>query len=353
VNADIPGAGQPSEPGLDVLLRLLTAEPTPDELADEAAAVRMFLANTVQPDTAELEPVPGPHTAELEPVPGPVQLRPRARRRRLLAGVAAAAAVAALAVATYAGALPASLQNAASHALRFAGVPDAPKSVPAVSPGATPAPGRGAPPPGGARTPAASASPPAGASPVAPATTSTLSIVTRERIVAGAGDTFLGRLANHGQAVAGATVTLLERPAGQSAWEPAGTATTGKDGVAAVSVSGLTTNAGFQLAGPNGARSAQVSVVVVPPVTASITRAPRGQPDTLTASSPLADPGDSVVLQTLTSNGWVSVQAGPLDTSDQVEFAVRLPAGHLYRVALLPTARHGLSVSNTAAVPAR
>jgi hypothetical protein len=73
----------------------------------------------------------------------------------------------------------------------------------------------------------------------------------------------------------------------------------------------------------------------------------------LTASSPLADPGDSVVLQTLTSNGWVSVQTGTLGANDQAMFAVRLPAGHRYRVVLLPTARHGLSVSNTAAVPAR
>jgi hypothetical protein len=336
VDDDISDVGQPSGPGLDALLSLLTAAPTRDELAGERAAARMFLANTAQPDTAELEPGPGP-----EPV------RPRTRRRRLLAGLAAAAVVA-LTAAAYTGALPASLQNAASSAFGFAGVPGAHPAVPTISPRVTPAPGRGAP-PGGARTPAASSSPSAGSSPAAPSGT-TLSVVTRGRIVAGGGDVFLARLTQHGQAVAGAVVTLLELPAGQSAWQVAGTAITGSEGVASMSVSDLTTNAGFELTGPDGAQSRPVQVVVAPPVSASIAG---GQPRTLTVSSPLADPGDHVVLETLTSGGWVSVQSGTLSASSRTEFTVRLPAGHLYRVVLPATTVHGLSVSNTAAVPRR
>jgi hypothetical protein len=340
VDADIPAEGRPSEPGLDVLLSLLTAEPTPDELAGQGAAVRMFLANTVQPDTAELEPGPGAGAP-----------RPRVRRLRLLAGAGTVAAAAGLVVAAYAGALPASWQNAASHVLGFAGVPQA-HPARTASHGAPPGPAHGSQPPGGAPSPGAPASAPAGPSPAAPSGTS-LSLVGRGRVVAGTGDVFLGRLTDHGQPVADVVVTLLERPAGQSAWQIAGTAMTGNDGVASVSVSDLTTNAGFELTGPGGAQSREVLVVVVPPVSARITSGPRGQPGTLTASSPLAEPGDTVVLQTLTSSGWASVQAGRLGPDSQAEFPVRLPAGHRYRVVLLPTALHGLSVSNTAAVPAR
>jgi hypothetical protein len=346
VSPDIPGDVQPPEPGLSVLFGMLTAGPTQEELAGEDAAVRMFLASAAQQDTAELEPVP-----ELS-APRMRASGRRAWRVPLLTGAAAALA-AGFTLAAYSGALPAPLQDAAYHVLGFAGVPRAGRVTPTGSHSGGLAQAHGAaPPPGGTGSPGAPASPPTGSSPAAPPATG-LFVVAQGRIPAGAGDMFVGRLTDHGSPVGGAAVTLLERPAGQSGWQVAGAATTGGDGVAAVSVSDLTTNAVFELTGPGGAQSQQVLVVVVPPVSASIAGGPRGQPDTLTASSPLADPGDAVVLESQTASGWVAVQTGKLDGSGQAVFLVRLAAGHQYRVVLLPTTVHGLSVSNTAGVPQR
>jgi hypothetical protein len=74
----------------------------------------------------------------------------------------------------------------------------------------------------------------------------------------------------------------------------------------------------------------------------------------LTASSPLASPGNAVVLQTWTGKRWRNVQARGLNGARQVTFLVRAPGtGREYRMVLLATAAHGISVSNTVTTPPR
>ena len=105
MKADPPGDLGPGAPGLDQLLGLLTAGPTPDELARQTATLAMFRQN----------------------------VRPAAARRRALItrrvqfAVAAVALVIAFAGAAYAEALPAPVQHVAYRVLGFVGVPDAPR----------------------------------------------------------------------------------------------------------------------------------------------------------------------------------------------------------------------------------
>ena len=161
----------PREPGIDPLIKLLTSEGTPAELAGEADALAMFRAASAAADAAASaaartaaanaatdrhdrpaatagpagtpppdltappaltpgSPVPGP------PVPGPTvpggpppgtvrSLRAWRRPGRLIAAAALAAA-AAVVTAAYTADLPAPVQHVAYRALGFAGVPDAP-----------------------------------------------------------------------------------------------------------------------------------------------------------------------------------------------------------------------------------
>src|SRR5262249_19185585 len=100
----------PVEPGLDVLLGLLTSGPTSGELAGEDTALEMYRA--IQRPAIVTS---GPR------VPGSTARR-QARRRRWLAAAGTVATAAALTVAAYTQALPAPLQNAAYHLLGFVGV---------------------------------------------------------------------------------------------------------------------------------------------------------------------------------------------------------------------------------------
>jgi hypothetical protein len=164
----------PREPGIDPLIKLLTSEGTPDELAGEAGALAMFRAasaaanaaansaaasaaadaaanaatdrharpavtaspaGTSPPAMAVGPPVPGPPVPG-PPVPGPTvpggprpaTVRPLHAWRRpgRLIAVAALAAAAAVVTAAYTADLPAPVQHVAYRALGFAGVPDAP-----------------------------------------------------------------------------------------------------------------------------------------------------------------------------------------------------------------------------------
>jgi hypothetical protein len=127
----------------------------------------------------------------------------------------------------------------------------------------------------------------------------------------------------------------------------------GSSGSAIVSVSDLTTNAVFRLKGPDGALSRPVLVIVLPPVSASVSSSST-HAGVVTADSPLAAPGDTVVLQVQFGARWLSVQKGHLNSASQAGFLVRLRATQsVYRVVLLPTASHGISVSNAVTVSPR
>jgi hypothetical protein len=95
--------------------------------------------------------------------------------------------------------------------------------------------------------------------------------------------------------------------------------------------------------------SQPVLVVVLPPVSAHMADGPHGQMGTVTAASPLASPGDTVILQVKAGDHWTDVQQHTLDQHRQISFMMRPGPGHDYRVVLMPTPSHGLSVSNTVA----
>ena len=363
-----------SEPGLDALLGLLTAGPIPEEHAGEAAALAMFRSSrraaAALPGPFPPEPggpgprAPGSHAPRpLAPGRRASSPRPTGWRtgsaRRLAAAITLAAA-AGFAAAAYTEALPRPLQHVAYGVFGFAGVPDTAHHEPATVSPAPAGPGarQAQPSPGAAPPPSASASPPPGASspgPPLPAGPQALSVtVTSGRIVAGGSGTFTGLLTDHGRPVAGVSLSLQERQAGEQAWRPVGSATTGADGRAVVAASDLTRNAGFRLAGPHHALSRPVLVIVVPPVSARVASGPAGPGGLLTAGSPLASPGDKVVLQVWTGARWRNVQMRGLNGARQVTFLVRTPGtGREYRMVLLATAAHGLSPSNTVTIAPR
>ena len=372
IPGDLLGDITAGEPGLDALLGMLTADPTPDELSGESTALAMFRANR-QPLTAPGPrmpgaPVPGPSDPGWPTIPAPRIPGPppssrrgssrRGRRTGLMAAAVTLAAAAGLVVAAYTAALPAPLQQAAYHALGFAGVPAAGQSAPSAAASPPAGSGRGhssshqaghSPQPGGPASPKPGASGPAPASGQAG-----LSLTAASgRIVAGGNDTFTGQLTGPSGAVAGASLSLLERAAGQGGWSLAGTATTSSSGSAVVNVSGLTTNAVFRLKGPDGALSRPVLVIVQPTVSAHVSSS-SGHGVMVTADSPLAVPGDTVMLQVQFGTHWLNVQKGRLNRAGQAGFPVHPKTGNSgYRVVLLPTAAHGISVSNAVTVSPR
>jgi hypothetical protein len=389
IPGDLLGDITASEPGLDALLGMLAADPTPDELAGETTALAMFRANRhpVTPVPGLNEPgrgvpaVPGPGGPPIpgprmpgapvpEPpapggpaipaprIPGPRPSSRRGRRAGLMAAAVTLAAAAGFVVAAYTESLPAPLQQAAYHALGFVGVPAAGHSTPSAAASHPPGSARGhgsSHQPGQSPQPGAPGSPQPGASGPAPASGQAgLSITAASgRIVAGGNDTFTGQLTGPSGAVASASLSLLERAAAQGTWSLAGTATTSSSGSAVVSVSDLTTNAVFRLKGPDGALSRPVLVIVQPTVSARVSSS-SAHGVMVTADSPLAVPGDTVVLQIQFGARWLNVQKSNLNRAGQAGFPVRLKARKsVYRVVLLPTAAHGISVSNTVTVSPR
>jgi len=339
----------PVEPGLDVLLGLLTSGPTLDELAGEDTALEMYRA-CQRPAIVTL----GPR------VPRSVARR-QARRRRWLAAAGTVATAAALTVAAYTQALPAPLQNAAYHVLGFVGVPRAHHVGRARGDARPTRPAR----PRTHRASRAVDIPPAPVASPSPVPTpakaafspdpASLSIgVARYRIVAGQGAVLVGRLTEQGKAVPGARLWLLERTSGGRAWHIAGQATTGPRGRAVVIVPDLTSNAMFRFRGPHGAVSGPVRVIVVPSVFVRLVPGPSGKADIVTANSPRAAPGDEVILQVRLGGRWVTVQARGLRTDNRARFVVKA-AGvrRAYRVVLVATSAHGRSVSNAVVASSR
>ena len=371
LSGDVPGEHLgdfvSSEPGLDALLGMLTAEATPDELADEGAALAMFRAHrqpygSAQPEAwppaaqtrlLETPGTPGPYMSGRSAAARRGSRRPT-RRAGLMAAAVTLAAAAGFAVAAYTAALPTPLQQAAYNMLRFAGVPAAHHPKPGATSSSAPRSTLGHSPstnPG----PSASASPQPSSSPSVSVTgQASLSLsVSSGRIVAGRSDTFTAQLTDKSGGVTGASVNLLERVAGQRVWHRAGTATTGANGAAVITAPDLTANAAFRLEGPNGTTSRLVLVIVMLPVSATLSNFGAMTP-TITASSPLAAPGNTVVLQVLSGKRWMNLQMAKLNDARQAQFAVHSrPMQRRYRVVLLPTASHGLSVSNALMVPPR
>jgi hypothetical protein len=353
VKTDLPDDLGPLEPGLDQLISALTAGPTRDELAGEPAALAMFRAAAPR----------APLTA---PAPAPPARRRRRYGRRRLAGVFALALAGGLVAAAYFAVLPEPVQHAAYRVLGFVGVPDAHHPAPSTSPSASApaghrtsqAAGRS---PSGAASPAprpgesASAAPqpsPSGAA--APPVPAWLYLTAaRYRIVAGSSDSITALLTDQqGRAVPGQQLTLQERATGSATWTPAGQAATGSGGSAVLTVQSLTANAWLRLTGPDGTQSRTVLVIAVPAVTVTVASGQQQRADTLTASSPLAVPGNLAVLQIRSGGGWLSLRSHQLSQARQAVFVVPVRlVGQLYRVALIGTLTHGASASAPVVIP--
>lgn len=396
----------PVEPGLERLLGVLTSGPTTDELAGEQAALTMFRASqqTTIAGPAGTRPFPaqagqaqpaldqpggarrrgrsrrsgltGRRSRAIERRPagsGPAGSRPAGRRRTgWLAGALALALAAGFAAAAYTAALPAPVQHVAYRVLGFVGVPDSrqPAARPRGSQSSSPAghhprpsrsgspqPGRSGPAPRASATPSPSASPtprPSRSTTAPRPVPAQLTLTAAAgRITAGSGDSFTGMLTDsRDRAVPGQRLILLERTAGEAGWQQAGQAVTGASGRAVLTVSNLTGSALFWLTGPDGTRSQKIRVIADPPVSVTVGTGPRGRAAVLTVTSPLADPGDLVMLQVQAGGAWQGVRAHRLSQADEVVFEVRLRRrAHEYRVVVLRTGRHGRSVSSPVLVP--
>jgi len=248
----------PRKPDLDRLVRALTADGHPNELAGRDAAAAAFRAASRRDD------------------PGRAARRRRraASRRplttlpqRLAAIGAVLVVVAGIAAAAYAQALPGPAQDLAHTVFAPLGVPD---NQPPAQPGhpaavtiATSGAKSGRATPGGkAKTPTPR---PGDAYLIAVA-------VSRARVQAGERVAFTGRVTEYGHAAAGARVRLFERLAGSTQFELVGTGVTGPLGGFRLPSPPLSETAIFRVVGPDAAHSAAVRVAVAGPgVTAPAT----------------------------------------------------------------------------------
>lgn len=334
--ADGPGS---REPGLDQLIRALTADGHPAELAGADAALAAFRAARARPRRRT----------------GP-RLLPGAPARVSAVAAALIAGFAGLTAAAYAKALPAPVQHIAYSVFSPLGVPDN-QNAPAGHPNRP----LGHPAGhvhGGHRHGSPAPSP----SPSCPCPTATshraltgsaLAVtVARVQLPANGWDQFTGRLTLRGRPESGIRLRLLEQPAGSPGWILAGSGLTGGHGRIRVGVSHLAQNATFRFAGPHGLRSNPVSVTVIPRVLLWQAAARPGR-NRLVASARFADPGDAVELQKRSAGGWHNVASGDLDTAHRASFV--LPAsqsgGHYYRVKLAATSSHGAAVSSALFLP--
>lgn len=332
---DEPGS---REPGLDQLIRALTADGQPRELAGRDAALAAFRAASGQPRRARFTLLPG------------------APSRLSAAAAALVAAFAGFTAAAYAKALPAPVQHIAYSVLAPFGVPD---SQPAPGGHHGPKPGSASGPataPGGG-TPAPSVQPSSCPCPGSPSRTaargSALAITAvRAQLPANGWEIFAGKLTYHGRPEPGVRVRLLEQAAGASGWRQAGSGVTGGHGGVWVGVPHVTRNAIFMLAGPNGVSSASISVTVIPRVLIWRAAAQPGT-DRLVGAARFGDPGDLVTLQQLSGGSWQTVATQALGAGHRAPFDLPAAAfgGHYYRVALEATSAHGGGVSTRIWVP--
>jgi len=356
-----------SGPGMDRLLGILTAPPTPAELAGEQRALAMFRASASRlaspkaghaADGAITAPIPAQPPAMLprRAVRNPFRSSARWGMRLAAAGVLVLAG--GMTVAAYAAALPAPVQNLAHDVLSFAGVPPAHgrPTAPGGHRGATP---------GGPAHQSPNAGRPARASaPASPSGSPSHSVVTggavlsaaatSARIAAGTQPVIDGKLSRSGTGIAGVTVTLIERLAGHRVWRIAGAGQTSSSGSVALSGPPLAANAVFRLRVAGRVHSASVLVIVTPQVDVALTPSSSGARDLLTVSTHYAQRGNVVRLEVRSAGGrWLRLRAKRLDAAGTTWFILdgtRLK-NKAVRVVLVATLRHGMAVSMSVLVP--
>jgi hypothetical protein len=353
-----------AEPALDHLVRALTTTGHPHELARRDAALTMFREASATRRRAAFLPafltgwLTGWLTVWSRPSgrsgPSGGRYRPRPAGsvlpgRLATVGLAGLLALAGVTAAAYAQALPAPVQQIAYRVLAPLGVPNTPPQPASTgsahhagTPGASPLPS----------TVAASGTHGGTSSPSAPATPTTggkqaggyaLTLgAARASVPSGGFDVFTGYLTRHGKAAGGIRVRWLERPAGATGWQLAAAGSTGPRGGVWFSLTHLTRTATFRLAGPDGARSAPVTVRVTLRLAVALAKVLGQTTDQLIATAPDGQPGDVVRLAELRSGAWTPVATAPLGPAQTATFS--LPAssdgGHFYRAVLLKTGAH-------------
>jgi hypothetical protein len=176
----------------------------------------------------------------------------------------------------------------------------------------------------------------------------------QRQITAGDGVRITAAASRGGHPVAGVSLSLAERAAGQATWQLVGQATTGTAGRAVLEIASLTANASFRVTGPGHATSGELTIVVIPAVTVSVDSGAHGKSEMLVVSAPLAQPGDVVELESLAGGQWQVLHTHLLRPGTQTTFAV-VPRkiSVTYRVVLVATAEHGQSVSGSITVAGR
>ena len=394
MNSDLPGGLRPDElgfagPGLDQVLRALTASGTADELAGEQAALAMFRANSAASANGSaagaldgptvIQPAIEPGTVQPGTVrpgaagpPGGTRLLPRSRGHRgfprlRIAVITGAAMVGGFAAAAYAAVLPAPVQHIAYQAFHDLGVPDARQDHASGSPGGRPGAGpsglpypsssgsgahSGAPGSRSAGTPQPSAGGTSSAPPSGPAVLSAQAVGTD--IPAGSAATVNGMLTLGGRPDSGVYVRLMAHIAGRSGWLLLGRAQTSAQGAVSFTTPALRRNTWLRLADSSGARSTVVAITVIPRVSATLKQGPAGARDYVRVGTTAASKGDVVLLQVLQNGTWVSFKQGVLGAAGSVTFAFSAAGrqGEEIQAVLLATGLHGEAVSPPVTVPA-
>jgi hypothetical protein len=370
MNQDLPFPD--GDPGLDQLFRTLTSDPTRGELADQDAALAMFRANIKPPNTSAAG---SSATRTFE--------RGTSRRWFRLSfspGLAIAAAMVValgggVAAAAYTDALPAPVQGIVHDVFRFAGVPSerhhhstaGSKGRGQHQGGRTPGNSAGGPSHGASGKPAPTGSHKSSPSPShspshspspspAPsgAAGAALTASVSSPITAGGSVTIDGHLTRSGSGVAGITIKLAEHLAGTAGWQVVGSEKTTASGDVAVTVSALTTNAGFQLRAGDGVHSAVVRVVVTPAITITLKPGALALRDLLSVATQFAHLGNWVELQADEDGVWTTLREKRLNAAGATHFYLsgKNLKGDEVQVVLLATLRHGAATSNQVTVPA-
>jgi hypothetical protein len=249
----------PRKPDLDQLIKALTADGRPDELADRDAALASFRA------ASRRGAADGAARRRRMPLRRPLTALPR---RLAAIGAALVVVAAGVTAAAYAQALPGPAQGLAHTVFAGLGVPNSQLSPGTGSSAVTIAT------PGGKSRKASTGSPRTPAP--RPGDDYRVSVaVSRVRVPAGGVVVFTGRVTDLGHVAAGARVRLFERLAGSAQFELVATGVTGPYGGFRLSSPPLAATAIFRVLGPDSAHSVAVKVTVAAAkITARVAAAP-------------------------------------------------------------------------------
>jgi hypothetical protein len=330
-----------ADPVLGAVFRHLTSDPTPDELSGADAALAMF------------------RSASSRPAPVRSHRSRRAHRRsrvggRLVAAGVALAVLGGFVVAAYVQVLPEPLQRLADHVIGVSSRPPVRPGV-TVSPSGMSSSAKSRPSHPSSRSQSPRSPHPRSPSPSVPAGSPSLTFAaTRHQITAGGSVRIVASLGYGGRPAKNIQLSLTELPGGRrSTWRLADRAATGPQGRAVFTVASLTTNASFRVTGPHQITSGELSIVVIPSVSATLVTC-HGRHSDLLVAVPFAQRGDVVELEVSAAGRWQVVRHRRLHKTGRAEFSLgdrRISV--TYRVVLLATAEHGRSVSSPVTVPAR